>query len=405
MAYSLFWNPLVHHSSSWNTPSDIWDTFRAAQYVTWGGESQIYNNPAAFQSFPGIAVLLAPVAKVADVWHLSASFPITLARPTAWLILGPVELALGAILLFPLDKLAQRLDVGVRRRTYLLIVETIVIWPSVAFWDHPEDALSLALGVYAFLAVLDGAWFRAAAFLALALAMQPLIILIVPVVLAYVPVRRWALMLGVMAVPSSVLLLSPLIQEWGPTTRRLLKQPNFPIHNHPTPWMHYAPVISIGHWSDAKFAKYVKLPGGHHQLVEVSSKVFIAPVVAAGPGRLVAVALACVIGLVVKAWKPSLPQVVWMAALALALRCEFESVMVPYYLVPALALSLVVASRGGLVKSSSCAVMVATCTWLSYHFLSPWAYYMAMTCSLGLVMLISWPGSSRTNVPQGTFTG
>lgn len=394
MAYSLAWNPWYHHSSSWNTPSDIWATLRAAQYVTWGGESQIYNNPAAFQTFPGIAVLLAPIATLVRVWHLSTSFPLTLARPSAWLLVGPVELAVGAVLLFPLDELALRLAVSTRRRLVVSAAEGAFIWPTVALWGHPEDPLALALGVWGLLAVMDGRWWRAAGFFGLAIAVQPLIVLLVPLVVAYVPVKRWLAVGGVMASPTLLLMLAPLVQEWGPTTRSLLRQPNFPIHNHETPWMSVAPIITPGHASVARFATYVTLPGGRHRLVEVVSKVVVAPVVAAGPGRIIAVAIAVMIGLVVMVRKPPAPLVVWLAALALSLRCVFEPVMVPYYLMPGLVVVLVVAARGTTARFAMAIFLAAACALLSYRYLSAWAYYGAMTTSLAAVFVVSWPGST-----------
>lgn len=410
MLYSFYWNPLYHHSPGWNTPSDAWSTFRAAQYVSWGGEGQIYNNPAAFQTFPGIAVLLAPIAKLADRLRMTASFPLTLARPSAWILLGPAQLALGGFLLFPLDTLARRLSVGGRRRIQLLLVETVLIWPSVALWGHPEDALSLALGVYAIVAMSDGAWLRTAAFFGLALSIQPLIVVIFPMALAYFPARRWLTMVVVMALPSLTLFIAPLVQEWGPTTRILLKQPNFPIHNHPTPWMALSPVIRAGHSSVSHFAKYVTLANGRQHLTEVSSRVFFAPVVAAGPGRIVAVALAGLIGVVVLRKKPSLRQFVWFAALALALRCAFEPVMVPYYLLPCLVLVGVSAATERTTKRMVAGFGLGACTLLSYRYFSPWAYYLAMMSTLALVFFASWPtstsrvGSERSSRGRGSAT-
>lgn len=406
MAYSFVWNPWYHHVSSWNTPSDIWATLRAAQYVTWGGEGQIYNNPAAYQTFPGIAVLLAPVAKLVGVWHLSTSFPLTLARPSAWLLLGPVALATGAVLVLPLDELARRLGLDARRRFVLSAGEGILVWPVVALWGHPEDPLALALGVWGLLAVMDARWWRVAGFFAAAIVVQPLIILVVPLVFAYVPFTRWLALGGVMASPTLLLLLAPLVQEWGPTTRSLLHQPNFPIHNHETPWMSVAPLISAGHSSIVRVARYVTVPGGRHRLVEASVKAVVAPVVAAGPGRIIAVVIAVVIGLLVMVRKPSAPLVIWLAALALSLRCVFEPVMVPYYLMPGLALVLVVAARGTMARFVMAMILASACTLLSYRYLSPWAYYGAMTTSLGAVFAVSWPGSTAvSSTTRGSVRG
>lgn len=393
MTFSLLWEPLVYHSSSWLTPGDLWGTYRASQYVTWGGESQIYNMPASFQTFPGIAVVLAPVAKVAGIFHLSASAGLNLPRPSTWWLLGPIDMALGSTLLFPLDTLAGRLGVASRRRVALLVLETALIWPSVVLWGHPEDALSLALAIYGLLAAADRAWFRVGVFFGCAIAVQPLVLLLVPLALAFIPLRRWLILSVEMLTPSVLLLLAPLIQEWGPTTRILLKQPNFVGPNHPTPWVALAPVIERAHVQTLNALKHVKLSNGHYRAVEVAIKIHTHPVVAAGPGRIVAIVIALLIGALVKVRQPSLAHVTWLAALALSLRCVFEPVMVPYYLLPGLVLLLIAASQGRTIPLIFVGIMVALCTWASYFHLSPWSYYIAIMVPLSLALALSWPST------------
>ncbi len=393
MAYSLLWNRLLYHSTNWATPGDLWGTFRAAQYVTWGGLGQIYNNPASFQTFPAIAILLAPVAKIAGIFHLSESFPVAVPQPTTWWLLDPVQLALGATLLLPLEKLARLFNVVSRRRMGLLVVETALIWPSVAVWGHPEDALSLTLALYGLIAAIDSAWVRVGLFFGLAIVVQPLVLLLVPLVVAFVPVRFWPVLALEMIVPSVVVLLPPLIQEWGPTTRILLKQPNFVGPNHSTPWVSLAPTIDPARNRLVPVLKHVKLANGQFRSLEVMVKVHTQPVVAAGPGRILAVGIACLIGVLVKVRKPSWPQVIWLAALALSLRCVFEPVMVPYYLLPGLALALVTASLGRAPRFALACIAAAVCTWLSYFHFSPWDYYLGMTVPLVAALAAAWPKS------------
>jgi hypothetical protein len=62
MAYTLFWGPVVRHRSVWITPPDFWATYRAAHYVGWGDLGGVYAAHAGLVTFPGILVLLAPVA-------------------------------------------------------------------------------------------------------------------------------------------------------------------------------------------------------------------------------------------------------------------------------------------------------------------------------------------------------
>jgi hypothetical protein len=117
------------------------------------------------------------------------------------------------------------------------------------------------------------------------------------------------------------------------------------------------------------------------------------PVVAAGPGRILAVVVACLIGVLVKIRQPSWPQVIWLAALALSLRCVVEPVMVPYYLLPGLVLALVAASLTPASRLTLVCAAAAICTWLSYFHFSPWVYYISVMGSLVAALVLSWPPS------------
>ena len=209
MAFSLFWNIVVHHVSGWTTPPDLWNTFRDAHYVIWDGEGQVYNANTSFVTFPGIAVFLAPIAEIQSIFHLTESYPVFLAKPSAWYALGPVNLLCGGVLLFPLDAMARRLSLSFTRRGLATLVEVVLIFPVVAYWGHPEDTLALTFGLYGLMAAYDRRWLHSAGFFALAVVFQPLTLLILPIALAYVPARKWPAYAGVVALPSVILLIRP----------------------------------------------------------------------------------------------------------------------------------------------------------------------------------------------------
>lgn len=373
MAFTLWWNPLVHHVSSWHQAPDLWLTFRTSQYVAWGFEGEIYKAQTFFVTFPGIAVLLAPVAKISGIWHMSESFPIFLQKPTSLLILNPVNLFLGGVLLFPLNSLARRLLIPSRRRMMLVWMEVVLIWPTVEIWGHPEYTVALAFGVYGLMAAFDGVWIRAGLFFGIAMLFQPLTLLVVPVVLAYLPMRRWIPFACEIAFPSALLLIAPLVKEWRATTHVLLRQPNYPTADHPTPWVSLAPVLQRSH-SGAVVA------------------------VSAGPGRLFAIALACAIGLWVARSRPSLTYVVWWAACAFSLRCVFECVMNPYYLMPGILLLLIVSSTLGSVRWFFTIAAASASAYLSYRVMSPWHYYLVTTGFLLVAISLAWPNRSSLNL-------
>jgi hypothetical protein len=392
MAFSLFWNLIVHHANVWHIPPDLWATFRDAHYVIWDGEGQVYNANTAFVTFPGIAVLLSPIAEIQRVFNLSESFPIYLTRPTAWLVLGPVDLLCGGIMLFPLDALARRLSLSSKRRMLATVLEAVLVFPVVELWGHPEDTLAVAFGLYALLASYDRRWLHSAGFFALAVVFQPLILLIVPISLAYVPAKKWPAFAAIVAIPSALLLVPPLIQEWKPTTYAIFKQPNFPGLNHATPWLSVAPVLVRAHWASIYAIKELTAANGKVKATLGSVRVFGGLTVEAGPGRTIALVLSCLIGLLVAKRRPSFTEVLWWAAFALALRCVFESVMDPYYIVPTLVLVVVVASTLGKMRFFLTIVVAALCTKTSYWHTGEWRYYLLVIGTLLLSLALSWPG-------------
>jgi hypothetical protein len=408
MALSFWLNPITHRGSGWFVSTDLWNTFRAAQYVGWGFEGEIYKSQTYFDSFPGIAVLLAPIAKLASLWHMSVSFPMYLSRPTAWLILGPVEMILGGVLLFPLDALARRLQVSTRRRTVLIWLEAALVFTVVAIWGHPEYTVALAFGIYGLIAAFDDKWVRVGIFFGLALLFQPLMLLMMPVGIALIPPRRWIQLGSLIALPSALLLIPPLVKEWTATTYVLLRQPNYPRGDHATPWISLAPVLHRAHSTLQSVVKTVKLPDGKETIKTVMVHVRVAEVVSSGPGRVIALALACAIGVWIAKKRPPLAQVVWWAGVTLALRCVFECVMNPYYLMPGLAIVLVCAVLLSSPRLLGTVLAATACGYLSYRVMAPWTYYLIVTGLLFVVLASAWPGvatSSPDDADAVTLSG
>ncbi len=151
------------------------------------------------------------------------------------------------------------------------------------------------------------------------MATQPVVVLMLPVILALAGKSRVLPLLVRASLPSVLLLATPIAAEFHATAHALVDQPNFPNIDHRTPWTALAPRL-----------------GGSGQGLSV----------AAGPGRVVAVVLACATGWVARRWRDRPEMVVLAAAFTLALRCFTESVMVSFYVWPVLAVGLVVVLRG-----------------------------------------------------------
>jgi hypothetical protein len=330
------------------------------------------------------------VALLVNHLGLSIGFPVGITHPTAWLVLGPYEAGIGALVLIPLDALAEDLGIGRSARVAATIGEAVLLWPVVALWGHPEDSLAMAFALWGLTAALRDRW-RAAGWLwGLALVMQPLVVLMVPVVFALAPRREFPRLAIRSVLPSAALVAVPLAESWHQTTTALLKQPNYPMMDHATPWLSLAPVLSksqpvaAGHISESTLAD-----GARHFTMSVVQSIS-GETVAAGPGRLIAMGLAVLMGIYVFRHRPSREQIIWLCLVALSLRCVFEAVMNPYYLWPPLAIGLVLAARSRwrftLAVSTS-----AVLTWWSYRYLGPWEWWAPIVTMLGLVLAAASP--------------
>jgi hypothetical protein len=394
MAFNLWWAPLVRHHAQWLIPEDMWGTFRAAHYVGWGDIGDLYSSGTNLVTFPAIAVLLAPVAMLSGSLGLSESFPYLLPHPTAWLILGPVEILLGALVLFPLDAVTEHLGMSRGRRAVVAVIGAVAVWPVVVIWGHPEDALAVALALGALLYGWRRQWRPCGWLFGLAVAFQPLVVLMAPVlILGILPSAIERLRACIRSVlPSAALLTIPLVQQWRATTYALVQQPNFPSIDHPTPLLFLSPVLQRSRLAhQGLIPPVVRI---HGQFVKTPLPLLhTGDVVAAGPARTVAVVLACVVG--VWAWRnhDRLTPVatLWLIGVCLTLRCVFESVMDPYYLWPAVAVTVLVAGRQGWRLAAS-VTSAAFATWWSYGFHGPWAWWGPIVLALAVALACAWPG-------------
>jgi len=348
--YFFRWGPAVQHvPSSWLSADDLWSTYYASVAFIHGHWSDAYSVNTGFLAFPGILILLAPIAaldrslhtslvEVTKNHHLVAhpqtfvfTGPVTphgalvnfgqeqlAPHPQVFLLLGPYELILSAVALFACDALAERLGVTWGRRALLGAVEAGLLWNVAIRWGHPQDALAVGVVIYAVILGLDGRWKGAGWLFGVALAVQPLVIVVLPILLAMAGKQRALGLVGRGIGPAVVVTIPPLAGDFHHTLTALTQQKAFPRRNHATPWTTLAPKL-----------------GGSGKLVAVGG----------GPVRLVSLALAAALGWWARRWRSRPEMLVWAVALALALRCYTESVMTSYYLWPALAVALVVAAR------------------------------------------------------------
>ena len=232
----------------------------------------------------------------------------------------------------------------------------------------------MGLLLYAILALSKARTGRAAWLTGAAVAIQPLVLLALPVVAVVVEPRRLAGFLARAAAPAAVLLGAAAAANWTATFHAVTSQPNWITVDQATPWASLAPHAGNGQ------------------------------AVAAGPARILAILVACGCALVAgrrwraargAPWSPDvLAEVLWWTAVALALRSLFEPVMVAYYLWPALAVALIAASRSWsrLIPASAAAVVLTLVSQLTLH--GAWSWWTPMVAGLALTLYLArTPGS------------
>jgi hypothetical protein len=381
MAATMWWGPQLIGRSAWSLPHDLWGTLVAARRLMHGNLGGLYTRPTALVTFPGAAVILVPAAAIIDAAGLSLQVPgAQNAHPGAWLLAGPYEIALSAVALLAADAIAEHLGVARPKRALLAAASAVALWNVSVRWGHPEDAVAVGLLLFGILALSESRTARSAWLIGAAAAVQPLVLLALPVVAVVVEPRRLAGFLTRAAAPAAVVLGAAAAANWKATVNAVTSQPNSPTINHPTAWTSFAPHLSNG-------------------------------AVAAGPARALAILVACGCALIVgrrwraarraAGWSPEMLQdLLWWAAVALALRSVFEPVMVAYYLWPVLAVALITASTSWsrLIATSLAATTLTFVSQVSWR--GPWSWWAPMVAGLGLTLFFARVPVSRGPHPQ-----
>jgi hypothetical protein len=370
------WGPRFYGKTAWALPDDLWGTLIAAQRLAHLNLAGLYTYPTQLVSLPGAAIILVPAIAVIDPAGLQLTVPHAHgAYPSVWLFAGPYQVAISAVALFAADAIAERLGATRPKRFWLAAAGATALWSVTVRWGHPEDAVAVGLLLYAILALADARPGRSAWLAGAAVAVQPLVLLAFPLLAAVIEPRRLPGYVARAAAPGTLLLAAAAAANWTATVHAVTSQPNYPAIDHPTPWIYLAPHIADGQ-------------------------------VAAGPGRILAIAAALGCALVVARrwramrtagrWGPgALTELLWWTAVALALRSAFEPVMVSYYLWPPLAVALAAAASdwSRLLPVGCITVGLTFFSQVQWH--NPWSWWTPMVAGLALALFFARPRPGR----------
>jgi hypothetical protein len=211
---------LGHHA--WYTTSDIWQIVDGGRFVWNGALANVYDGASSAYALPLSFILMAPVSAVIDHFHLvEGLFP--LARPNAWLLVGPYSLLFGIFLLDAVRRLAW--DLGQHRLLWVsqLLAVGLVLVPGFE-WGHFEDVLALTFVIHAARLVVAKDHVRAALLLSLAVSSKQWALFLIPLVVLMAPRgRRLKCLAASCALP--VLFLLILLVFGGKTAFNALFSP------------------------------------------------------------------------------------------------------------------------------------------------------------------------------------
>src|SRR5271154_371853 len=241
------WGPRYYGKSAWALPDDLWGTMIAAQRLVHLNLAGLYTPPTQLVSLPGAAVILIPVVALIDAAGLPLGLPAAhAAHPETWLLAGPYEVAISAVVLFAADAIAERLGVTRPKRFLLAAAGATALWSVTVRWGHPEDPVATGLLLYAILALSEAKPGRSGWLAGAAVAVQPLVLLAFPVLItAVAPERRRGFLIRA-AVPGVLSLAVAAAAHWTATIHAVTSQPNSPSIDHPTPWIYLAPHLADG---------------------------------------------------------------------------------------------------------------------------------------------------------------
>jgi hypothetical protein len=363
--YSFVWMALAH--GGWLSYSDLGNSTGLAYAIGHGHFASVYAPSSQLDSPPGFEILLAPVMLLAHAVGFGTSLTAGAHAKTLTVVLTGVATALGCALLFALDAVARDWDYSEAKRLALAACAGLGVVSAAAFWGHPEDAIALALVLWAALAVErrgNEGWRQAGWLLGLAVACQPLALLAVAPVVARAGWRDLRVAAWRLALPSLVVLMPELLATPRRALHAVVEQPFFPPAESGTPFSHLARSLGHGLYSG-------------------------------GTLRLLVTVTAVTLGFLACRRRYDLPFVLFVMAAAFTLRVVFESELLGFYFLPVVALCLLLSLRRGWSRFEAAAVLSVVSLALGnrrqHEIVLWWPGIMAATIALLVLAYASLP--------------
>ncbi len=114
---------------------------------------------------------------------------------------------------------------------------------------------------------------------------------------------------------------------------------------------------------------------------------------------MIAILVGVLIGYMAYRRPPSIVGLLWLCALALSLRCFFESVMDVFYVGPPLALIVLTAATCARpTRLIGAWVVAVVATVFAFHRASEWGYWTGIVVFLAVGLACAWPGRAEVGI-------
>ena len=445
-AHVFSWVGGFSSNGEWWTPVDFWQPIPGTHAILWGAFPHLYDYIGGgylngYYNPPGLVFLYLPFTFLADTLGLTTPGIFSMVpgvHPTAWLVYGPVEIALAYSVLFPIEALVKRGTTSISTRRAVVVASALLLIPLTILYGHPEYSLALGCGIYGLIAGLDGKYRRMAWLFGAGLVFQPIVGLFAIPALGILSRREVLPALWRIAAVPIAFLAVPFIGSPMATWQAIAEQTAYPsvptaettpftsLANHK--WYEYGAksvdssgkpdspaerALGIGEPTSKILGSSLTpaerrlptAPGGFNYRIELARGSESRVLAFLGVGLLA-------VFLRRRRLRGRLEpaHVVWACALGLSLRPIFETANFPYYMVSGLlALLVVIAwrrSNGALLAALPpvLGVLVLGFFWdfavyLHWPQLPAWLWWSLLVACTAILARLAWPRPSLEAPP------
>lgn len=351
-----------------STSTDGWNNWVSAEVSSLGGFSgyvHIFQITHTIETIPGWTLLISAPAVLS--WHLHLVFPqygYPMQYPSAWWVAGPTYMMVILVVTVAADAVLDKMGRITKLNRVVVLLGVASLSFVAVLWGHPEDIMSLAFSLMAVKTAHDGRYRAAAWWVSVALSMQLLAVLVVPLILVTFPYKRWGSMAWRMLLVPVILMLPLMIGAPGATLHAMLGQKIYKAAGMYSPMWNLASLGFI--WRDLVFVGAI--------VVAIVYKRYMAHTMA---------------------------NMLWLWGMVVFLRI-FEAEFIVYFVVPAMALMLL-ASAGRMRWYQTAALLVATAwttkmLWIPIH--GSWGHWGTLLGYEVLLIALARIGVQRSKVEE-----